>query len=252
MFDEKKEKEILENLKSLGLKDKEASVYLALLKLGEVGSSKIIKETDLHGQYVYMSLESLEEKGLVQHVIKKGRKKFTAKNPNILIKLIERQKALADKVTNQLKEIVNLPTQQQFETYQGKESFISHEFELLEKSPEKSELLIIGGTGDHFFEIMESVLGKYERIRLEKKISIRYIGSEDQQKKLAQSKSYRELFEYRILPGLFTGVVNTNIWPEAIVFNVFGKPVTAFSISNPVISVSYSQFFELLWKMGKK
>ena len=250
MFDEIENKQILEDLQSLGLKEKESLVYLALLELGEVGSSKIIKKSSLHGQYVYDCLESLEEKGLVQHLIKNGRKKFIAKNPKTLLGLIERQRVVASSVAEKLKEVMIMPPHQHFETYQGKESYLAYEFETLKNAPENSEILVIGGSGDDFAKVMEKDLYEYEKLRIAKKISVRYIGSENQKKDLTHSKNHRELFEYKILPGLFTGMVNTNIWPDSIGFNIFGSPVTAFSISNPVIAGSYKQFFETLWKLG--
>jgi hypothetical protein len=46
-------------------------------------------------------------------------------------------------------------------------------------------------------------------------------------------------------------MVNTNIWPDSIGFNIFGQPVTSFVISNPIIAGSYKQFFETLWNMAK-
>jgi sugar-specific transcriptional regulator TrmB len=252
MFDEIKNKELLTNLESLGLKEKEAIVYLSLLSLGEVGSSKIIKDCTLHGQYVYNCLESLEEKGLVSHNIKNGRKKFIAKNPQTLANLIERQKTLADSTIEKLKDIITLPPHQQFETYQGKESYISYEFEILKNAPTNCELLVIGGSGDDFLQIIGDQFYQYEKTRLEKNISVRYIGSENQKNELTKRKNHRELFDYKILPGLFTGMVNTNIWPGAIGFNIFGSPVTTFSISNPLIAGSYKQFFETLWQIGTK
>ncbi len=252
MFDEIENRQLLKDLEQLGLKEKEALVYIALLRLGEVGSSKIIKETSLHGQYVYQALESLEEKGLAGHIIKHGRKKFSARNPKVLTGLIERQRILTYTTIEKLAHIATLPTHQQFETYQGEESYITYEFELLENAPEGCELLVIGGTGDDFAKTMGNNLYAYEKLRREKMISIRYIGSEGQRRELMHGKNHRQLFDFRILPGLFTGMVNTNIWPENIGFNIFGDPATVFSISNPVIAGSYKQFFETLWKMGVK
>lgn len=252
MFDEKENKDLLGDLETLGLSAKEASVYLALLELGEVGSSKIIKKTALHGQYVYNCLDSLEEKGLVQHLIKNGRKKFLAKSPRTILSLIERQRSLATSTIEKLKEVMVLPPHQHFETYQGKESYIAYEFELLKNSPKNCELLVIGGSGDDFVKTMGGDLYEYEKLRTSKNVSVRYIGSGNQKKELSQAKNHRKLFDYRILPGLFTGMVNTNIWPDSIGFNIFGSPVTAFAISNPVIAGSYKQFFETLWRLGNK
>jgi sugar-specific transcriptional regulator TrmB len=250
-IDKNENNNIASDLKSLGLAEKEIAVYIALLGLGEVGSSKIIKKTSLHGQFVYVALYGLEEKGLVGHIIKHGRKKFSAKNPHVLERLAEHQKIIAQKIAKELNKIMVLPQEQEYEVFQGQESYIAHEFELLEKAPEKSELLIIGGSGDEFITHMKEELKRYERIRIQKKIKVRYIGSQDQMEYLKDNAKNRELFEYRVLPGLFTGMVNSNIWPDAIGFNIFGAPVTSFAIYNPVIAGSYKQLFETLWRIAK-
>lgn len=251
IIDKNNNSEIWNNLKSLGLGEKEIMVYLALLSLGEVGSSKIVKLTTLHGQFVYNALESLEKKGLVSHIIKRGRKKFMAKNPKVLERLADYQKNVAQRVAEKLSRVMVLPAEQEYEVFQGKETYISHEFELLSQAEISSDLLIIGGSGDGFLKHMGEELKKYERLRINKKIKIRYIGSEDQLEYLKDNAKNRKLFEYRILPGLFTGMVNTNIWPNVLNFNMFGQPVTSFQIHNPVIAGSYKQFFQTLWRLAK-
>jgi DNA-binding MarR family transcriptional regulator len=245
------DKEIFQNLQKLGLTEKEAKVYMALLKRGEVGSSKIMKEAELHGQYVYQALESLEKKGLVQHMIRRGRKKFSAKNPQTLTRLVEQQKVIADSVVSKLQELMVLPPDQRFEVFQGRESYISHEFDLLEQQSEGAELLVIGGTGDRFNETMGNRLGEYAALQIKKNITIRYLGSDGQRAGMPEMHGRRKLFEARYLPGLFTGQVNTNVWPNCLGFNIFGEPVTRFTIWSPVVAGSYRQFFEALWKLAK-
>lgn len=252
IVDKNENDDISLDLKSLGLGDKEIAVYIALLGFGEVGSSKIVKKTGLHGQFVYNALDSLEQKNLVGHVIKHGRKKFSAKNPRVLERLAEHQKRIAQGVAEKLNRLMVLPQEQEYEVFQGKESYIAHEFELLEKAEEESELLIIGGSGDEFFQNMGDEIKQYEKLRIRKKIKVRYIGSQDQLEYLVNNAKDRQLFEYKILPGLFTGMVNTNVWANAIGFNMFGEPVTSFIIYNPVLAGSYKQFFETLWKLAKK
>ncbi|HLM83642.1 MAG TPA: helix-turn-helix domain-containing protein [Candidatus Bathyarchaeia archaeon] len=251
-IDKNKNSEIRANLKSLGLGEKETIVYVALLALGETGSSKIIKNTGLHGQFVYTALESLEQKSLVQYIEKRGRKKFSAKNPKMLVQLIDQQKRIAEEVADKLNEMILIPTRNEFEIFQGKESYVAHEFDLMNQAPEKCELLIIGGMGDKFSENMGDEIRAYEKMRRAKKITVRYLGSADQKEYLEKNKKSRQFFDYRVLPGLFTGMVNTNIWPGAIGFNIFGEPVTNFTISSAVIAGSYKQFFETLWKLASR
>ncbi|MFA5188984.1 MAG: helix-turn-helix domain-containing protein [Patescibacteria group bacterium] len=250
MLDEKQKSKLSKNLTSLGLSEKESLVYLALIELGEVGSSKIIIHTGLHGQYVYDALNKLEEKGLIQHIIKNGRKKFIAKSPNILVNLITRQQLLAQETAKRLAELAVMPEEQKSETFAGAESYVANEFELLNNTEDNNQLLIIGGKGDHFAAEMGEGLKQYEKIRVQKKIIIRYIGSQEQKEELENLKKSRKYFEYKILPGLFTGLVNTNIWPETINFNIYGSPVTSFVVYNKKIAQGYHQFFEVLWKMA--
>lgn len=251
MFDENKKKEVLNGLIRLGLKYNESLVYISLLKLGETGSSKIIEDSGLHGQYVYQSLGQLERRGLAQHVVKRGRKKFTAKNPEILKRLVDQQKTIADDVAAKLKEILVMPAEQTFEVFQGRESYIAHEFDMLERAKNGSEALVIGGMGDKFNQTMGERLKEYTSLQIKKNVKIRYIGSDSQRPTMAIVHGRRQLFEIKYLPGLFTAEVNTNVWPDALAFNIFSEPVTHFTIWNPLVAQSYRQFFETLWKLAK-
>ena len=97
---------------------------------------------------------------------------------------------------------------------------------------------------------MAGRLDEYEALRIKKEVSVRYIGSNDQRDDLEKNKRERDFFDYRVLSGLFTGLVNTNICPHAVCFNIFGAPVTAFVMENETIADSYRQFFETLWNIS--
>lgn len=251
-LDKNEVEEIINELKQLGLHEHSALAYIALLKLGETGTSPIIRETGLHGQYVYQALTDLEEKSLAQHVIKRGRRKYSAKSPRTIVQLAEIRKTHAESLASKLNEIMTLPPEQAFEVFQGRESYIAHEFDILEKAQEGSELLIIGGSGDKFNNMLGSKLGEYTKLQNTKRIKIRYIGSENEREKIQTMHGGRNNFSIRYLPGLFTGDVNTNIWSSSLGFNVYGDPVTRFTIWSPIIAGSYKQFFETLWKIAKE
>ncbi len=251
-FDKDQLESIQTQLQKLGLSAHQSAVYISLLSLGQVGSSKIIQMTGLHGQYVYQSLYDLEEKGLVGHIIFNGRKKFQAKHPSILSQIVETQKDIATNVVQQLNNLLLLPPPQQFDIYQGEESYVRYEFQSLMKAEKGSLLCIIGGDGDHFVRIMGARLAEYERIRKRKEIQIHYLGSISQKHELTQMNKERAFFDYRLLPGLFTGLVNTNIWAEHIGLNLFGNPIVCFTISNRQVADSYRGFFNTLWQIGAR
>lgn len=251
-FDKDQLENIQAQLQKLGLSAHQSAVYIALLSLGQVGSSKIIQMTGLHGQYVYQSLYDLEEKGLVGHIIFNGRKKFQAKHPSILSQIVEAQKDIANNVVQQLNNLLLLPPPQQFDIYQGEESYVRYEFQSLMTAEKGSLLCIIGGDGDHFVRIMGARLAEYERIRKRKEIQIHYLGSISQKEELTKMHKERAFFDYRLLPGLFTGLVNTNIWAEHIGLNLFGNPIVCFTISNRQVADSYRGFFNTLWQMASE
>src|ERR1700690_3301807 len=92
------ERELVKKLVDSGLSEKESRVYFALLPYRDIGSSKIIRATGLHGQFVYDALERLEKLGLAKHVIQNGRKKFSANSPRRILSLVEEKKLLAQSV----------------------------------------------------------------------------------------------------------------------------------------------------------
>src|SRR5579872_587451 len=136
--DEVKKKEVLAQLSEIGLSEKESEVYLALLPMREVGSSRLIEATGLHGQFVYDALRRLEDLGLAKHVTERGRKRFSPGNPLLLVSLIEGKRRTAEALAQSLQSRFTPTEEQDFFISQGKEAFAASEFEALERLPEGS------------------------------------------------------------------------------------------------------------------
>ena len=77
----------LEALKSAGLNDREALTYLDLQQNGESQTGKICKRTRIPSSQIYMILESLLEKGLVNFKIVNNIKVYRASDPDTLSNL---------------------------------------------------------------------------------------------------------------------------------------------------------------------
>lgn len=244
-------KENIKNLELLGFSNKEACVYITLLSLGEVGASKICKETGLHGQFVYDALNKLEERGFINHSIVRGRKKFIAQNPDRLISFADQTKQKAIETSKFLNQILTLPKNNLFEVYQGTESFITHEINTVKEQINGSEILIIGGIDDAYEKTLGKSLEEYEYQRAKRNVTARYIGSEAQRETIAKRGSNRKLFKIKLLPGVFSGEFNMTIYGDKISFYMFGDPVVIFSLYNKKLAEGYKQFFETLWKIAK-
>jgi hypothetical protein len=243
---------LVKKLVEFGLSDKGARVYIALLPFRDIGSSKLIRATGLHGQFVYDALEKLEELGLAKHVIQNGRKKFSANTPTRILSLIEEKKLSAQAIVRELQNRFVGEHEQDFEVFQGESAFAAHEFETLRSAPEGSAFDVIGGPNMPYMKIIGTEAGEYERVRKEKGITVRYIGAPSQTEELAERKKITELFEYRILPGHSVGRVNTDIWHDQIHLNIFGEPILSFTLTSKTIADGYREFFETLWNLSKK
>ncbi len=244
-------KKTLQKLVSLGLNEKEAHVYTALLSRPATGSSALIKATGLHGQFVYEALERLEELGLAKHVIQAGRKKFSANSPTRLLALVEEKRVAAQSVVEDLQSHFQSPQNQDFEVYKGHPAFVTSEFEMLKTVPDGGTIYVIGSGVDQYMSAMGLQVEEYERLRLVKNVHIRYLSTGGLPLYLQVMAQTRKLFEYRILPMPAPGV-DTDIYDESVIFNFHGDPIIKFMFKNKVISEGYKKFFEVLWELSTK
>ncbi len=92
-----------DNLKKVGLSDKEVKIYLAGLKAGPVLASFLARKTGINRPNVYDNLKLLAKKGLVSTTGRKYNQRFVMENPINLERYLERKKKEVDKMKNYLK-----------------------------------------------------------------------------------------------------------------------------------------------------
>src|SRR3989338_10454756 len=73
-------------LQNIGLNEKQAKIYLALLELGKGTVVEIAKKSELKRPITYIVLDGLRKKGLVSELPAKKRKIFVAEDPAVLEK----------------------------------------------------------------------------------------------------------------------------------------------------------------------
>lgn len=252
--DEIENRDLIKRLESFGLSDKEARVYVALLPYRDIGSSKLIRATGLHGQFVYDALEKLQEKGLARHVIQNGRKKFSAQSPNRLLLLIEEKRLAAQSITKELQNRFAGKHEQDFEVYQGEETFIAHQMELLRRAPVGSDYAVIASQTERYMATFEAygMAEEYEKLRAERKIKIRYIGAEAQRERLSRLEKEWPLWEYKIFSGLGVGQMSIEILSETVSFVVYSENILNFTLTSKEVADGYREFFNALWNLSGK
>ncbi len=94
--------QIAEALKNLGLSEKEALVYIALLRIGKGSAYEVAESSGLKRPTVYIVLDELIKKGLVNRIPRIKKQLFTAKSPDEYFALAEERLNVAKQVLPEL------------------------------------------------------------------------------------------------------------------------------------------------------
>ena len=94
-----------DQLKELGLTDNEVRIYLLLLKQGMMNPSGISQKLGLHRGYIYDALERMQEKEVVNSVLKDNKKQFQATSPESLVELLRFKLENLQKIVPELMKI---------------------------------------------------------------------------------------------------------------------------------------------------
>jgi sugar-specific transcriptional regulator TrmB len=120
-------------LRKLGLKPKEVSVYLAALELGWSPVQKIAKKAGVSRPTAYEIIKSLESKGLMREIKRKGEIKgektyFAAESPDKLLGLLRLEKREVEEKEREFIRIISalrskyyLAGQSEIRTFEGRE-----------------------------------------------------------------------------------------------------------------------------------
>lgn len=93
-------------LQEIGLSDKEAQVYVELLKTDHSSVLDLAKTTGIKRPTVYVVLTTLAEKGLVSETQIGKKTHYQAEPPERLESYLERQKTVLDEHTSRLKDVI--------------------------------------------------------------------------------------------------------------------------------------------------
>jgi predicted transcriptional regulator len=94
--------QLTESLQSLGLNEKEAKVYIALLQLGRASAYSVSEKSGFKKPTTYVILGDLIQKGLVTKVPRVRKQLFEPKSPEEFFALAEERLALAKKALPEL------------------------------------------------------------------------------------------------------------------------------------------------------
>lgn len=230
-------------MRQLGLSDKEAKAYLALLGLGEATATRLAERSGITRTLIYGIIGNLSGKGLVSSIVKEGVRHFSAAEPDLLLREQERRTEMLRDVMPGLKAMMARGEEgTEVQLFRGRKGLNS----VLKMIIEEGEDYFITGGGEEactFFEHENRVfVGRAEKAGLKGKILVRegddfFIGRNE---------------EYRYLPPQLISLISNMVWGDRTAVFVWSEPYHVIVIRNRSIAESNLSTFNHLWGMAKK
>lgn len=243
---------MLHHLKNLGLSDKEARVYLAMLELGPAPMLEIAAKAGVNRPTAYVQIESLKKRGLVSTQTKGNRHLFVAESPDQLETLLEREQKVLEqktaelaKVLPELQTLFNLTDEKpHVRFFEGKEGLLKIQREFLKAS----EGLILGITAvDDVLRVFPDQLRSYTPERLQRKIRSRVIYT-SQRGDFLKEEDQRMLRETKFVPpGKFSFTADITIFDEKVAIMSLRGKLSGIIIVHREIADSFRGLFNLTW-----
>lgn len=236
--------ELQKLLQNLGLEEKQAKVYLALLKLGESTATKISEKTNLDRTLIYQLANKLIEKGLVSYIIKNNVKYFSSANPKKLLQDVKEKEKTLQKAMPELINLTKIKEQEtKVEVYRGKEGLRTIIKDIIRQ---KKDLVAFGEEG-RFQKVLPIDIQRYIKELIKNNIHERVLVRADLRGKVIESKNS----EYKYLPKKYLSPVTTAIYDDKVASFIWTFPYYVILTKNKEVADSFRSYFELLWKIAK-
>lgn len=236
-------------MQQLGLDEREAVVYLALLDLKEAPVARIIEKTGLHRELVYGALKRLEAQKLVIPSEQRKIRSYLAEDPRQFIAKEQRDLALARTVLKSLAARYEQPPVS-VRTFEGAAGYEEIQQDIQRSLNAHETYLVIGAAGAPWYVITQGFYKNYRRQCLKRGIRAKMITYENELPSLLE---YEVLgfAEVRVLPQKFAVPSSTKVYADKSILQVFGERPLAIMVQSKAIAASYRQHFSQLWKLAR-
>lgn len=241
------------NLKQLGLEEKEAKVYLAALELGPTNIQNLTKKSDIKRSTLYEIIRNLKEQGLLSEGIKGKRRIYTASEPENLKRKIKLKEQLLNDILPELKSISNIGfVKPKITFYEGPEELREIYQDTLRTNSKSS--FWISPIQSITETVGEDFLNKYVEDRTKKGIwvkSIHITSKKAPYKYIDPQFHEKTLREMRFSP-IEIDISNTiAIWDDKVAIMSSQKEGFGFIVESKEYANTMKIFHELLWNISK-
>jgi sugar-specific transcriptional regulator TrmB len=237
-------------LLEIGLSEKEADLYLIILKHKQTTAGQISRIQEESRTHTYDTLVKLLKKGLINYVIKNNVRYFQAVDPEKLIDYLKEKQAKLKEEEQEILQIIpelkklQVPEKEEvkIEVYEGKEGIKTIMNSILR---ERKDVITWGASANVSKYLPDFFIRRYLNERKKYKIRAKQLFTDF----YGVLKS--PLSENRKLPKEFASPTTTSVYGDKVaIFMYFEIPRTIL-IQNKELANSYKKYFELMWNASK-
>lgn len=248
----------IETIRTIGLTDGEAKVYLALMKLGSSTTGPIADKSGVARSKIYHVLERLVQKGLVSYIIQEKTRYYQAEDPSKLREYIQQKE---ESLKTQKETVEKLIPQLQVQKLLGKQAAEAHiykGFKGITTVHEHMYTRLKRGEGFYYMGIPSYQDKKYHlywqrdhKLREKAKLYSRGLFNQGTPRDVLENRNNYKYIDCRYMPL----PLETPAWfmgyNDITVIGLQGEEDMAIEIINKKIADSFRAYFEALWKMSK-
>jgi sugar-specific transcriptional regulator TrmB len=245
---------ILPLLKKFGFSDREAKIYLALIKKIETSAYVLAKETGIPRGTIYEVLEEMKVKGFISSSKVNGKLLYTCESPNRLISsLKEKEEAIFSAIPLLQAFRSKKDVSPKVKLYLGREGtkrVLDDIVETLEHTGDK-QLYAIAGMKLHYehSDLLKSWIKKREKLQIHSKL-IAYDDGKGVEPELYPTNVHRET---RLIPPIFAFDSTVDIYADKVaIFSEIEGKEHSLIIESPSISETFKKFHQFMWENAKK
>jgi sugar-specific transcriptional regulator TrmB len=229
------------DLYELGLTEGEAEIYLALLQLGSANVMELAKQTGRHRTHIYDTIEKLKEKSFISESKTDSKKSFHASDPKNILSYLKEKEEKAHKIIQGLEKLkFSSEGEITVETLKGVAGIKMILRDILQEKKD-----YVGyGEGVKFQKLLPEFYNEFRGKSEKLGIGLRLIVKN----KINIEK--RKNLEVRHLN--YVSPSTTFIYGNKIAIIIWEPFPTVIHINNKQVTISYKNYFEILWKNASK
>lgn len=241
------QKQFTQILQELGIDERSARVYLALLQLGEANIEQLAKHSLIPRTSLYPILETLEEQQLIARLPKRGRRLFVAEHPQKILKRFEEYVEILRIAIPQMELLAarrqDLP---RIFLFEGKEGIKAIFRKIL---AEKRSFDAITSVQD-MMTIARDYFEDFIQKRIQQNLRVRLITNRSPEGTRMKMEDGKMLRETRLIPPQYTFATANYIFGNNVaMISLKQEPILGLIIKDPFIAETHRMYFNLLWRM---